>query len=190
MVVTRDICDWRCHCGGGDRLGFDSTAAAAPNQSASPAGSQRADNGEPKVVVDDVTVSRGGRLVDAEVTWNPRLIARPGARDRFNVRLVAVPSDKREDVAVLAEISDSRVRDRNQDVRLELEPSQARLLRDASDVVLSVSQQYDRPSDNDRLLEEASSPPIIWPVTPLSLPRNVTAAISLSALGSLCATAI
>lgn len=94
------------------------------------------------VRVSGVTVSSNRRDVRAQVSWNRAMMARPGHHDRFNVRLVALPTKKRSGSTVLHDRSDVVVHSANQQVHIALSNRQARTFRAARDVVLSVSQMY------------------------------------------------
>ncbi len=98
------------------------------------------------VPVRGVRVSKNGRVVSARVLWNQAMIALPGHRDRFNIRLVAFPVGNGADAIVLASRSRTKVRAKVQQVRITLSKSAARRLVSAGDAVLTVSQQYASPN--------------------------------------------
>ncbi len=96
------------------------------------------------VPVRNVTVSKHGRLVSARVLWNQVMLAREGNRDRFNIRLVAFPNGGGAPV-VLFNSSKAKTKADVQRVTIKLSKRQARVLRNAADAVLTVSQQYAAP---------------------------------------------
>ncbi|MEI6621126.1 MAG: InlB B-repeat-containing protein [Actinomycetes bacterium] len=93
------------------------------------------------VPVTNVTVSNRSAVVTARVFWNQAMIALPGHRDRFNVRLVSFGAAGPN---VLFSRSSSNRPPSVQHLRITLSKRNARILRRSSDAVLAVSQQYGR----------------------------------------------
>jgi len=93
------------------------------------------------VPVRKVTVSKRGKLVTADVTWNQGLIKRKGNRDRFNVRVVVFPTGGGAPI-VLTNRSKTKTPPRVQKIRIKLSKNKAKKLRAADDAVLTVSQQH------------------------------------------------
>ncbi len=102
------------------------------------------------VRVTGVSISPSGRVVGARIRWNRALIAREGRQDKFNVRLLLLPTDPVAAPIMLVDRSKARVGRPGQTVRFKLGKRQARALRAAAEVVLSVSQQYSDPRREDQ----------------------------------------
>jgi uncharacterized repeat protein (TIGR02543 family) len=96
------------------------------------------------VPVINATVSRSGGSVSALVYWNQAMIARPGKRDRFNIRLVSFGAAGASAASVLFSSSTSKRPAAIQHLKITLSRASAKILRRSSDVVLAVSQQYGR----------------------------------------------
>ena len=94
------------------------------------------------VPVINATVSASGRSVSALVYWNQAMIARPGNRDRFNIRLVSFGAAGASAASVLFSNSTSKRPPAIQRLKITLSKASAKILRRSSDVVLAVSQQY------------------------------------------------
>ncbi|MDP3972450.1 MAG: pentapeptide repeat-containing protein [Candidatus Nanopelagicales bacterium] len=105
--------------------------------------------------VANVKVSPNRRMVSADVKWARSLITRKGKghRQRFNVRLVVLYGAQDKRTGVLTEVSKKHVSSVKEHVRMRLSKRKARLLLKAPDAVLSVSHNYDRPRDGDKLFE-------------------------------------
>ncbi len=117
------------------------------------------------VKLSKVRVRKNGRLVTASVVWNKRMIARVGRKEAFRVTLTGFPTDPATAPVVYVKRSARATPPRKQRLRLKISKRNAAHLRAATDVVLSVSQHYDDPSDNDTLFERGY-------VTTRHLPRT------------------
>lgn len=93
------------------------------------------------ISVTQVTESRNDKHVKATVRWNQALLNRKSGRDRFNVRLVAFPTDANDPV-VLINRSKTRTPPPVQTVHIRLGTGEAQTLRSAERAVLTVSQQH------------------------------------------------
>ena len=103
------------------------------------------------IKVKDAKVSANGRSVTARVKWDARLRKRDGKNHRFNMRLVAVKKNGK--TRELDRFSTKKLKAKHRSLAIELGRKKAKRARNAHDLVLSVSQQYDRPQDSDKLYE-------------------------------------
>lgn len=89
--------------------------------------------------VADARIARHGRQIRARVTWNP--LHKRGGTDRFHVRVLVRTSTGTRTVA---DRTRSTLRRKDRHLALRLSAGKAQRVRSAADVVLSVSQQFDR----------------------------------------------
>ena len=101
--------------------------------------------------VTDANITANGRWVTARVKWDDRLLNRVGKNHRFNMRLVAVKKNGK--TRELDQFSTKKLKAKHRNLVTKLGRKKAKRARNAHDLVLSLSQQHDRPKDNDKLYE-------------------------------------
>ena len=133
-------------------VGITTTTTAASAATTAPSASPRGDmgpTGRAGIKVSQVRISRSGKLT-ARIAWDKSLIARPGRYDRFHIRLVAFPTNPNTAPVQVLRRSTSRVRSPVEYVQFSIPRRYAKALNGASDVVLSVSQQYSTPKSRGK----------------------------------------
>lgn len=101
------------------------------------------------IKVSQVRISRSGKLT-ARIAWDQSLIARPGRYDRFHIRLLAFSTNPKTAPVQVLRRSSARVRSSVEFVKFSIPRRYAKALNGASDVVLSVSQQYATPKSRGK----------------------------------------
>ncbi len=97
------------------------------------------------------TANKAGTRVVVRVAWDRALIARPGNRERFTLRLLRHLASGR--TVKIAELSRTRTSGASERATIRVTKRNAKLLRSARRVTVTATQQYDTPADADKRFE-------------------------------------